>query len=318
MLDPRSLSRHVALFLLAATAVAGCGGAGPADEDQSKSGEVGASSSGSSGGSTPSSASSSGSGGAGSSSGAGGSGGASGGFGAIVAKASYAALFPNKNALYTYDDLVTAARDFPAFCNEGSAEDRAREAAAFLANISHETTGGWPTAPGGPFAWGLYFTQEVGCETGACTGYCDQSNAQYPCAAGKTYHGRGPMQLSWNYNYGAVGSVLGVDLLHNPDLVTSSGVIAFKTALWFWMTPQAPKPSSHDVMAGRWTPSAQDQAAGRAPGFGMTINIINGGIECGHATPTQVEDRVGFYKAFAGALSVNPGQNLYCNTMQHY
>jgi hypothetical protein len=38
--------------------------------------------------------------------------------------------------------------------------------------------------------------------------------------------------------------------------------------MWFWMTPQSPKPSAHDVMAGRWTPSAADRAAGRKPGFG--------------------------------------------------
>lgn len=34
------------------------------------------------------------------------------------------------------------------------------------------------------------------------------------------------------------------------------------------MTAQSPKPSAHDVMAGRWTPTAQDTADGRAPGFG--------------------------------------------------
>lgn len=28
-----------------------------------------------------------------------------------------------------------------------------------------------------------------------------------PCVPGKSYHGRGPMQLSWNYNYGQVGQV---------------------------------------------------------------------------------------------------------------
>jgi len=230
----------------------------------------------------------------------------------------YDMMFLHRNALFTYDSLVAAADTFPAFCNEGTPDDRKREAAAFLANISHETTGGWPTAPDGPYAWGLYFTQEVGCETGACTQYCDNSNVQYPCAPGKTYHGRGPIQLSWNYNYGQAGDALGLPLLTDPDQVTSSGIVAFRTGVWFWMTPQAPKPSCHDVMAGKWTPTSQDTANGRLPGFGMTISIINGGIECNHATPPQVDDRVGFYQRYAQILGVDPGTNLYCDQMKPF
>ena len=52
-----------------------------------------------------------------------------------------------------------------------------------------------------------------------------------------------------------------MDLVNNPDLVVWDAVISFKTAIWFWMTPQGNnKPSSHDVIT----------------------NIINGGIECGN------------------------------------
>ena len=158
----------------------------------------------------------------------------------------------------------------------------------------------------------------MGCEEGACTAYCDGSNTQYPCAPGKTYHGRGPIQLSWNYNYGAFGDVLDLDLLADPDLVTSDGSIAFATALWFWMTPQAPKPAAHDVMVGGWVPSADDVAAGRAPGFGMTVNIINGGLECGIPTDDRVRDRVRFYIHLAELLGVAPGADLECASMQHY
>ena len=39
--------------------------------------------------------------------------------------------------------------------------------------------------------------------------------------------------------------------------------------------------------------------------FGLTIDIINGGVECGGATTTaQVEDRVGFYRRYAALLGV--------------
>jgi len=230
----------------------------------------------------------------------------------------YAEMFPQRNALFSHAALLAAAAHYPAFACEGAPEQRRRELAAFLANIGHETTGGWADAPGGPYAWGLYFKEEVGCEGGDCTGYCDPNNAQYLCAPGKTYHGRGPIQLSWNYNYGPAGEAIGEPLLAQPELVTSDGTIAFRTGLWFWMTAQAPKPSAHDVMIGAWQPSAEDQAKGRVPGFGMTINIINGGLECGQPTNAKVEDRVGFYLRFTEMLAVDVGPALYCDAMQPY
>jgi chitinase len=227
-------------------------------------------------------------------------------------------MFPEHDPLYAHDALLAAAAEYPAFANEGSADARRREVAAFLANIGHETTGGWPDAPGGPYSWGLYFTQEVGCENGTCIGYCDVNNVQYPCAPEKTYHGRGPIQLSWNYNYGQAGDALGEPLLAQPELVATDGTIAFRTALWFWMTEQAPKPSAHAVMTGLWQPSADDLAKGRAPGFGMTINIINGGLECGQPTNAKVEDRIGFYNRFTAMLAVAPGPAIFCDMMQPY
>ena len=51
-------------------------------------------------------------------------------------------------------------------------------------------------------------------------------------------------------SYAQAGATLGLDLLAKPELVSTDPVVAWKTALWFWMTPQAPKPSCHAVMAG--------------------------------------------------------------------
>jgi chitinase len=110
------------------------------------------------------------------------------GFAGIVSRQTYEAMFPNRNGLYSYDSLVAATGKYPQFCNFGSDEQRKREAAAFLANIAHETTGGWDAAPGGRYAWGLYFVEEVGCESGGCTQYCDASNTRYRCVPGKTYY----------------------------------------------------------------------------------------------------------------------------------
>ncbi|MCA9715175.1 MAG: hypothetical protein KC468_10885 [Myxococcales bacterium] len=242
----------------------------------------------------------------------------------VLSQADWDEMFLHKDdpacsgVVYTYQGLLDAAEGYPLFACEGGAEVRAREVAAFLAQISHETTGGWPQAPDGPYAWGLCFIEEVGCENNACPQYCDANNMQYPCAPGKTYHGRGAIQLSWNYNYGQAGDALGVDILANPELVASDSALALQTALWFWMTEQLPKPSAHDVMVGNWTPTPQDESMGRVPGFGMTTNIVNGGLECGMPTPPAVADRVGFFMRYADLLAIDPGENLYCDQMAPY
>ncbi len=75
-----------------------------------------------------------------------------------------------------------------------------RELAAFLANIAQETSGGWDDAPGGYFAWGLYFIEEN--NKGNGNNYTDIAKTAYPPTEGQAYYGRGPKQLSWNYNYG--------------------------------------------------------------------------------------------------------------------
>lgn len=121
-----------------------------------------------------------------------------------------------------------------------------------------------------------------------------------------------------NYNYGQAGNAIKVDLINNPDLVATDATISFKTAIWFWMTPQANKPSSHDVITQRWSPSAADTAAGRVPGFGVITNIINGGLECGHGRDDRVEDRIGFYKRYCDILQVGYGNELNCNNQRPF
>ncbi|TRX56127.1 cellulase family glycosylhydrolase [Fulvivirga sp. M361] len=205
--------------------------------------------------------------------------------------------------------IVTQVVDYEKFATEGDEITKKRELSAFLANIAQETTGGWDTAPGGRYAWGLHFREEVGYgQPGAPLAYRDENNANYPAAPGKSYHGRGPIQLSWNYNYGQVSEFLFGDknvLLNQPELVVQDAALAFQTAIWFWMTPQFPKPSAHDVMVGSWTPSTYDQQRNRLPGFGMTVNIINGGLECGKGTEiAKVVHRIGHYERFSGILGV--------------
>lgn len=207
------------------------------------------------------------------------------GFADIVSGETFEAMFPNRNGFYSYDGLVAATQKYPSFCNEGSAEECKREATAFLANITHKTRF-------------LQYIDEL--NTSVWGSYCDPTN--YPCAPDKTYHGRGPLQLSWNYNYANCGAALGVDLLNNPDLVSTDSAISFMTALWFWMSPQSFKPSCHDAI--------------RSSGFGMTMFIINGDLECGANTSPEGKQKaqncINFYLDFCQRLGVSPGENLSC------
>ncbi|XP_047094231.1 chitinase 2-like isoform X7 [Lolium rigidum] len=250
--------------------------------------------------------------------------GPSGGVASILSKDLFEQMLLHRNdaactarGFYTYEAFLAAAATFPAFGStaEGlSVETRKREVAAFLGQTSHETTGGWPTAPDGPLTWGYCFKQER--EPKSI--YCDTTKPEWPCAPNKEYIGRGPIQLTWNYNYGLAGRALSLDLLNNPDLVAADAVVSFRTALWFWMTPQANKPSSHAVITGRWTPTAADNAAGRVPGYGVITNIINGGLECGIGPDPRVADRIGFYQRYCGILGVDTGSNLDCYSQRPF
>ncbi|BBN09525.1 basic endochitinase B [Marchantia polymorpha subsp. ruderalis] len=225
------------------------------------------------------------------------------GLAGVVSQTQYNNLFPNRNAIYTYQNMMTAAASFPAFGTTGDCNTRKKEVAAFFAQITQETAG-------------LFYVEEIN-----KADYC-QASATYPCAAGKQYFGRGPMQLSWNYNYKQCGDspAVNLNLVNNPDLVAQSGVTAFKAAFWFWMTPQSPKPACHAVMTGGWTPSSSDSAAGRTATFGMTTVIINGGLECGSgaSNPTGNTNRVGYFNSMCSAFGVSPGSGTSCASMTPY
>jgi len=204
--------------------------------------------------------------------------------------------------------------DYGAFCSGNNLQTNKRELAAFFAQIAHETRHG----EDGKYNDGLMFTHELNI---ALTYTAD--NEDYPAVKGKKYYGRGPMELSYNGNYGYASTCIFGDknvLLNNPDLVQNDPIIAFKTAIYFWMTPQLPKPSAHDVMTGIWQPSAADKATGRTPGFGMTINIINGLIECNKGNGvSSMNDRIGYYHHFLKLMGASdPDCACDCGSMKPY
>jgi hypothetical protein len=52
------------------------------------------------------------------------------------------------------------------------------------------------------------------------------------------------------------------------------------------------------------------------PGFGMTILIINGALECNRPTDARVQDRVDFFTRYANLLGTTVGPNLLCDAMK--
>ncbi|WP_245878739.1 glycoside hydrolase family 19 protein [Streptosporangium subroseum] len=205
--------------------------------------------------------------------------------GFVVSEAQFNQMFPNRNGFYTYSGLVAALKAYPGFATTGSDTVKKQEAAAFLANVNHETGG-------------LKYVTEL--NTANYSHYCDWSQ-WYGCPAGQSaYYGRGPIQLSWNFNYKAAGDALGIDLLHNPWLVQNDASVAWKTGLWFWNTQNG---------AGYMTPH---NAMVSGAGFGQTIRSINGALECDNKYPAQVQSRVDAYRWFTQILGVSAGSNLYC------
>ncbi len=250
--------------------------------------------------------------------------------GKYLSQENWNKLFPNRyggsskqkanNDFYTLAAFLTAAAHFPQFLSGPDKELNKRELCAFLASMAYETGGGWDAAPGGYYQWGLYFREERGCEKG-CPQYADLTKTKYPVTPGQSYHGRGPLQLSWNYNYGQFSEAFfgtKETLLKDPGQVATDPVLAFASAIWFWITPQYPKPSCHDIMSNLWKPTPADIAGGRSPGFGTVVNVINGGIECGKEPSPNTNYRYGYYQFFCRYFKVMPGENTDCTTQKPF
>ncbi|KAG0493223.1 hypothetical protein HPP92_004217 [Vanilla planifolia] len=174
---------------------------------------------------------------------------------------------------YTRQAFLNAAAKYSNFGKGATVADSKREIAAFFAHVAHETEN-------------LCYKEE----RDKSNSYCDPKYTQYPCAPGKKYYGRGPLQLTWNYNYGAAGKDIGFDGLNSPETVSSDPTVSFKTALWFWMN------NVHSIIN---------------QGFGATIRAINS-IECNGGNTAQVNDRINHFKNYCNQLGVDPGTNLSC------
>ncbi len=218
----------------------------------------------------------------------------------ILSEPEFNSLFPKRNETYSYQGMVDAIEGngdligFPAFATSGDCVTRKRELAAFLANVARETGQ-------------LVYIEQID----KSFVYCDQSK-NYGCPAGSNaYFGRGPIQLSWNYNYRAASLALFGDdrLLQTPEMVANDPAIAWATGFWFWMVGGAGGDGSN----------SPHSAMQNGEGFGATINIINGYEECNGGVQSYAQEavsqRVCYYEKYTEAfgVSVGPG-DLNCGT----
>lgn len=208
-----------------------------------------------------------------------------GGDDAVISRAEFDQIFPNRDPFYTYDGFVDALAAYPRFASTGTETTRTREVAAFLTHADFESVG-------------LRYVKEIN-EANYWI-KCDFSQP-FGCPAGQAaYYGRGPIMFSWNFNYKAAGDALGIDLLNDPWLVEQDSSVAWQTALWYWNTQNGPGVmTSHDAMVS-------------GAGFGQTINSLNGALECHGGNPASVQSRVDRYTRITEILGVTPGSGLTC------
>ena len=139
--------------------------------------------------------------------------------------------FPQANDLYEYEDFLRAVGLFPMFCGEappaaGDIDDVCRrELAALFAHWGQET-GKRDPSDGAFWTQGLYWVEEIACKNLPDFVGCDYKSQNWsagetawPPQDGVQYFGRGPIQLSWNYNYGAFSNVFNVPKTYNSRML---------------------------------------------------------------------------------------------------
>lgn len=257
----------------------------------------------------------------------------------IVKASDWEYLFPLRAQAYTYSNFLKAVGKFPALCktyNDGRDSDAIcrKELATMFAHFAQETGGHESWRPEAEWRQALVHVREMGWSKGQKGGYNGECNPDvwqgqtWPCGKDKdgdflSYFGRGAKQLSYNYNYGPFSEAMYGDvrtLLDKPELVADTW-LNLASAIFFFAYPQPPKPSMLQVIDGTWQPNDHDKANGLVPGFGVTTQIINGGVECGGPTEiAQSENRIKYYKEFANYLKVPVPANevLGCANMKQF
>ncbi len=255
----------------------------------------------------------------------------------IISEDDWNYMFPKRTSEYTYRNFLQATGKFPAFCqtytDERDSDAICRRAlASMFAHFTQETGGHTPSWDVPEWRQGLVHVREMGWDEQARGGYngnCgmnDWQSQKWPCGKFengdfKSYFGRGAKQLSYNFNYGPFSEAMfGTPntLLDNPDMVADTW-LNLASAIFFFLYPQPPKPSMMHVIDGTWQPNEHDLSTNLTPGFGVTTQIINGGLECNDGTEKkQSLNRIDYFRNFANYLEVDIPSNerLGCADMK--
>jgi len=128
------------------------------------------------------------------------------------------------------------------------------------------------------------YTEEIACAgVTQVTGNCPYG----------LYHGRGYIQISWNYNYQAAATYLGnPSIFSNPDVVKNDPVVNMQTVQWFWVN------------------SVQPVLRSKGYTMGASVRAINGGLECDSGPIAS--GRVAAIQCFQRALGVSVDYNTQC------
>ncbi|KAL8129432.1 hypothetical protein V2J09_018587 [Rumex salicifolius] len=227
----------------------------------------------------------------------------------------FESLFAKRNSpvahavdFWDYHSFILAAADYEhlGFGTTGGKLMGQKEVAAFLGHVGSKTSCGYSVAPGGPLAWGLCYNKEMSPSHSYCDDYYKYT---YPCTPGVEYYGRGALPIYWNYNYGATGEALKVNLLDHPEYIEQNATLAFQAAIWRWMTPiKKGQPSAHDAFVGNWKRTKNDTLSKRVPGFGVTMNVLYGDSVCGQGDVDSMNNIISHYLYYLDLLGVGREQ----------
>ena len=153
----------------------------------------------------------------------------------VFSEAQFVFIFPLRDRFYTYDGFLEAVGSYPLFCDDKGrhftnkrllSDDEVckRELSMLFAHFNQETGANDPNSGVPLWRQGLAHTAEWNCkapQTGIQRGVCDYKSGAsswateaFPPQGRKHYYGRGPLQISWNYNYGYFSKVISDDVMY--------------------------------------------------------------------------------------------------------
>ncbi|KAL2507277.1 Chitinase-like protein 1 [Forsythia ovata] len=219
---------------------------------------------------------------------------------------------------WDYHSFITAAALYQphGFGTTGGKLTQMKEVAAFLGHVGSKTNCGYGVATGGPLAWGTMLQQGNESKPRLLRRLLQVHLPMYSwspilwswCFANLlafSLPGEYEWRLLLNYNYGATGEALKVDLLSHPEYIEQNATLAFQAAIWRWMTPvKKGQPSAHDAFVGNWKPTKNDTLAKRFPGFGTTMNVLYGDNVCGQGDVDSMNNIVSHYQYYLDLMGV--------------